>query len=175
MLIITWYKYIKKIEFFHILATFHIEIYFIQYWWLHILALREPNASQVENSGFGYVVASVGELGGNVPYTAYNAKKSFIENNKEIIKSFKNAINKALKYVNNNSSEDIANSIIGYFPDTSKKDLISAIERYKSIGAWKENISITEEDYSRLEDIMISSGELEEDKRVSYDKLFITD
>lgn len=80
-----------------------------------------------------------------------------------------------MKYVNNNSSEDIANSIISYFPDTSKKDLISAIERYKSIGAWKENISITEEDYSRLEDIMISSGELEEDKRVSYDKLFITD
>lgn len=139
------------------------------------VTLFEPNASQVENSGFGYVVASVGELGGNVPYTAYNAKKSFIENNKEIIKGFKNAINKALKYVNNNSSEDIANSIISYFPDTSKKDLISAIERYKSIGAWKENISITEEDYSRLEDIMISSGELEEDKRVSYDKLFITD
>ena len=77
------------------------------------VTLFEPNASQVENSGFGYVVASVGELGGNVPYTAYNAKKSFIENNKEIIKGFKNAINKALKYVNNNSSEDIANSIIG--------------------------------------------------------------
>ena len=33
----------------------------------------------VEKQGFGYVVASIGELGGKVPYTAYYARKVILE------------------------------------------------------------------------------------------------
>ncbi len=139
------------------------------------VTLFEPNATQVENSGFGYVIASVGELGGNVPYTAYNARKSYIEKNPKIIEGFQRAINKGLEYVNTHSAEEIATSIMSYFPDTSKNDLISAINRYKKINAWKENIKISEQDYTRLEEIMKASGELKDEERVSYDKLFITD
>lgn len=139
------------------------------------VTLFEPNATQVEKSGFGYVVASVGELGGTVPYTAYNARKSYIENNPKIIEGFQKAINKALEYVNTHSADEIATSIMSYFPETSKNDLISAINRYKEINAWKENIYISESDYTRLEEIMGASGELNPANHVSYDKLFITD
>lgn len=139
------------------------------------VSLFEPNATQVERQGFGYVVASIGELGGTVPYTAYNAKKSFIEKNPKIIAGFKNAINKGLDYVNTHSAEEIANEIVSYFPDTSKNDLISAIDRYKKIEAWKKNTSISEADYTRLEEIMTASGELKSSEHVPYDKLFITD
>ena len=37
------------------------------------VTLFEPNATSVEKQGLGYVVAYVGEYGGEVPYTAYNA------------------------------------------------------------------------------------------------------
>lgn len=43
------------------------------------VTLFEPNASQLEHQGYGYVVASVGELGGIVPYTAFNAKKVILK------------------------------------------------------------------------------------------------
>lgn len=139
------------------------------------VTLFEPNATQVEKLGYGYVVASVGELGGSVPYTAYNAKKSFIENNKDVIKGFRNAINKALEFVKNNDSKTVASAIIDFFPDTSLDDLTSAVERYKSIGAWKDNTNISKSDYERLEEIMNAAGELDKDEYVDYKELFIND
>lgn len=133
------------------------------------VALFEPSATQVENLGFGYVLESIGNLGGNVPYTAYNARKSFIEENPDIIEKFNAAINKGLEYVNNNDSSIIANDIISFFPDTSIEDMIKIIDRYKGIDAWKYNTSISEDEFMLLQDIMKNSNEL--DNYVSYDDL----
>ena len=133
------------------------------------VTLFEPNALAVEKAGYGKVVAYIGDLGGIVPYTAYNAKKSFIENNKDIIKGFRNAINKGLKFVINNDSSTIAKSLVEFFPDTNLSDLEKIIDRYKEGRAWKSDISITEEEWNHIEDIIISAGEL--DKKVDYKKL----
>lgn len=125
------------------------------------VTLFEPNATNVEKEGYGYIVASVGVLGGEAPFTAYNAKKSFIENNTEIIKGFNNAINKGLEFVKNNDSNTIAKSIQEFFPDTNIDDLTKSIERYKIQNTWKENTLLTEEEFTHLEEIMINSGVLE--------------
>ena len=136
------------------------------------VTLFEPNATSVEKEGLGYVVAYIGELGGNVPYTAYNARKSYIENNPKIIKSFCNAIQKGLDYIKNNNPETIAQKIISFFTDTSHSDLTKMIERYKNGNAWKEKININEEEWNHLQDIMIASKELTE--KSPYDKLIYT-
>ena len=94
--------------------------------------LFEPNATKLEKEGLGYIVASVGEFSGEMPYTAFNARKSFIEKNSDIIKNFTNAINKGLEFVHNNNSETIAKTILEQFPDTSLNDLIVIIDRYKN-------------------------------------------
>lgn len=122
------------------------------------VTLFEPNALSVEKNGYGYVVAYIGELGGNVPYTAYNARTSYIENNKDIIKKFTKAINKGLEFVKNNSEEKIAECIIDFFPDTSMNDLIKIVKRYKDGNAWKENITINEEEFKHIQDIMKASN-----------------
>ena len=150
-----------------------MEIYFEQYWRLLILALREPNALQLEQEEYGYVVASLGELGGVVPYTAYNARKSFIEENPEIIQGFSNAINKALKYTLENDADVIAKDLIDYFPDTSLDDLTKIVERYKENDSWFETTEIKEEDYNHIMEIMESSNAL--DKKAPYDKLVTTE
>lgn len=136
------------------------------------VTLFEPNATAIEKQGLGYVVAYIGELGGTVPYTAFNARKSYIENNQDIIKSFSKAINKGLSYVHNNKSNDIAERIIDYFPDTSLNDLITIIDRYQKGDAWKKDISISPSEWNHIQDIIIASNEL--DEYVDYDKLIYT-
>ena len=133
------------------------------------VTLFEPNALAVEKAGFGHVVAYVGDLGGVVPYTAYNAKKSYIENNKDIIEGFRKAINKGLKYVIDNDSKTIALSLVEFFPNTSLEDLEIIVERYKNGEAWKSNITINEEEWNHIQDIIIASGELQE--KVDFNNL----
>lgn len=136
------------------------------------VTLFEPQALQVEKQGYGYVVASVGELGGIVPYTAYNAKKSYIEENPDVMKGYSKAIDKGLEYVHNHSAKEIAKTIIDYFPDTSISDLEKIVKRYKDNDSWYENTKINEKDFNHIQTIMESAGEL--DKRAPYDKLVTT-
>ena len=137
------------------------------------VTLFEPNALSVEQNGYGYVVAYIGELGGEVPYTAYNARKSYIENNKETIKSFTKAIDKGLKFVEDNTPEEIAKCIIDFFPDTTMNDLVKIVIRYKDGDAWRENITINEQEFKHIQDIMIASNEL--DKYVEYKDLIFSE
>lgn len=104
-----------------------------------------------------------------MPYTAYNAKKSFIDNNKDVIKGFSKAIDKALKYVDSHDSKDIAPLILDYFPDTRLEDMITIIDRYKTGQAWKKNITINEDEWNHIQEIIMEAGEL--NNTVSYDKL----
>lgn len=133
------------------------------------VTLFEPNASSVEKQGLGYVVGYVGNWGGEVPYTAYNAKKSFIKENPQIIKGFTKAIDKGLKYVKNTDSNIIAKDIQEFFPEISLEDLTLIIERYKTNDAWPDSTDITKEEFDHIQEIMISSNEL--DKKAPYDKL----
>ena len=135
--------------------------------------LFEPNATKLEKMNKGYVVASVGMYAGEVPYTAFNARTSYIENNKELINNFKDAINKGLKFTKNNNSKDIAKIIIDLFPNTSIEDLTTIIERYKNADSWLENTFISEEMFKNLEDMMIDSKLLTE--YVPYKDLIINE
>lgn len=136
------------------------------------VTLFEPNALSLEKNNFGYVVASLGELGGEVPYTVYNAKKSYIDKNKDVILGFTKAIQKGINYVKSHESKEIASIILSYFPDVSLDDLTIIIERYKKIDSWYDNVLITEENFNHVQEIMESAGELT--KKAPYDKLVTT-
>lgn len=133
------------------------------------VTLFEPNATDVEKQGYGYVVASIGELGGVVPYTSYSARESYIEKNKELIKNFDKAIQKGLDYVKKHTDKEVAQTILKQFPDTSLNDLESAVKRYRENDTWPETTKFSEESFNHLQDIMIDNGVLEE--KVDYNKL----
>ena len=134
-----------------------------------MVTLSEPNATSVEKNGYGYVVAYVGELGGSVPYTAYNARISYINNNQDVIEKFTKAVDRGLKYVYEHDTDEIAKIMLDYFPDTSLEDMRKIVDRYKEGEAWKKNITISEEEWKHIQEIIKSAGEL--DKEVPYDKL----
>ncbi len=133
------------------------------------VTLFEPNALEIEKEGYGYVVASVGELGGIVPYTSYSARISYIEENKEVISNFKKAIQKGIDYVHNHTDEEVAKAIVNQFPDTSLEDIAKVVKRYRDIEAWPTTTDFSEDSFNHLQDIMIDNGAI--DKKVPYDKL----
>ena len=136
------------------------------------VTLFEPNALQVEKEGLGYVVASIGELGGVVPYTSYSARISYLEKNPEVIEKFTRAIQKGLDYVHNHSDEEVAEAMLEFFPDTSLNDLIGVVKRYREVDAWPKTTNFTEESFYHLQEIMKASNEL--DKQISYQDLIYT-
>ena len=133
------------------------------------VSLFEPNATNVEKEGYGYIVASLGELGGVIPYTSYSAKSSYIENNKDTIKRFTKAIQKGLDFVHNNDSKTIAEVIKEEFPDTKIDDIVIAIDQYKKTDTWPTTTNFTEESFNHMQDIMINANQLE--KKVNYQDL----
>jgi len=129
----------------------------------------EPSATALEKDGEGYVVSSLGVESGYVPYTAFSAKKSYIEKNPEVIQGFVNAIQKGMDYVSTHTPEEIAGIIQPQFAETDKDTLVTIITRYYDQDSWKENLIFDEAAFTLLLDILESAGELE--KRPPYKDL----
>lgn len=129
----------------------------------------EPGATTLEREGVGYVVASLGVDSGYVPYTAYSAKQSFIEENPELIQGFTNALQKGMDYVQNHTPEEIAQVIAPQFEETDLEDITTIVTRYYEQDTWKENLIFEEDSFTLLQDILDEAGELEQ--RVPYEDL----
>ena len=133
--------------------------------------LFEPTALKLEKEGYGYVLQSIGLLSGEMPYTTFYARKSYIENNKEIIKSFTKAINKGLEFVKNNDEMKIAKSIYKQFPDLSLNDLSTIVKRYKDADSFLDSSYIEEKLLINLENLLIDNNLLKD--YVPYNDLII--
>lgn len=133
--------------------------------------LFEPTALKLEKEGYGYVLQSIGLLSGEMPYTTFYARKSYIENNKEIIKSFTKAINKGLEFVKNNDEMKIAKSIYKEFPDLSLNDLSTIVKRYKDADSFLDSSFIEEKLLVNLENLLIDNNLLKD--YVPYNDLII--
>ena len=133
------------------------------------VTLFEPTASATEKADKGYIVASVGEASGEIPYTAYFAKKSYIEKNPNIIQGFTNAIYKGEQWVKSHSAKEIAEAIVDFFPDTDLSMLEAALQSYIDIDAWRDNPVLKQESFALLQKVMKEAGELE--KEADYGKV----
>ena len=137
------------------------------------VTLFEPTASMTQAEGKGYIVASVGEAAGEIPYTAYFAKKSYIENNPEIIQGITNAIYKGEVWVKEHTAREIAEVIQDFFPDSDLDMLEKSIQSSKDIDAWNDTPVLEEEAFDRLQTVMEEAGELTE--KAPYDVIVNND
>ncbi len=137
----------------------------------------EPTGTQMEKEKTGYIVASVGDLAkeviGEVPYTAYSTTKDFMSKNEDLVQRFTNALYKGQKWCKTASSEEIAKAMQPFFNELSLNDLISVVDRYKSVDAWCDNPLFTEESLNALVEIMEEAGEL--DKKPVYNDIVNTE
>ena len=124
----------------------------------------EPVASDYEAAGKGYVVASVGEESGEVPYTCFIAKESWLDKNGETADGFLRAVMRAIEYVKTTDCAAVAELLVPYFDGTGEAAIATSLDSYKAIDAWQEDMTMTEDAFERLLDIIDNAGELE--KRV---------
>ncbi len=129
----------------------------------------EPHATMLEQKGEGYVVASLGEDSGYVPYTSFSAKKSYLEKNKDVVQAFTNALQKGMDFVQDHTPEEIAEAIAPQFPETDMETLTAIVKRYYDQDTWKENLVFEESAFDLLQNILDDSGVLKE--RVPYGDL----
>lgn len=133
------------------------------------VTLFEPTASNIQNIGKGYIVASVGEESGEIPYTAYFAKKSYIKNNEKTIQNFTNAIYKGQQWVKEHTAKEIAEVIKDFFPDSEIDSLTTAVQSYINIDAWNDTPILKEESFNKLQEVMSEAGELTQ--KAPFDKI----
>lgn len=133
----------------------------------------EPHATMLEKKGDGYVVASLGEDSGYVPYTSFSAKKSYIENNKKTIQAFTDALQKGMDYVNEHTPEEIAKVIAPQFEETELDTITRIVERYHEQDTWKDNLIFEKESFDLLQNILIEFKVLGE--KVPYEDLVNTE
>lgn len=129
----------------------------------------EPGASQFEDSGKGYIIASVGKEAGAVPYTCFMATREYMEENSNKIEKFMSAIMKGIDYVSSHTDAEVAAAIEGSFPTTDLKLLEKSIKNYREIGAFVSDPTMTKESFEHMQDILIASGTL--DTRVKYEDM----
>ncbi len=132
----------------------------------------EPSATALEQEGAGFVVSSVGVESGYVPYTAFSAKKSYLDAHKDVIQSFTNALQKGMDYVTSHTSAEIAKAIQPQFSETELDTLTAIVERYHKQDTWKDDLVFSEESFALLLDILEDAKVLT--KRPAYDAL-VTD
>lgn len=133
----------------------------------------EPHATSLEKAGKGYVVASLGEDSGYVPYTAFSAKGSYLKNNPETIQKFVNALQKGMDYVQSHTPEEIAKAIATQFEETDIDTITTIVKRYHEQDTWKSDLIFEKESFELLQDILDSAGELS--KRAPYQDLVNTE
>ncbi len=133
----------------------------------------EPVASEYQAAGKGYIVASVGQESGEIPYTCFMAKQSYIDKNGDTVEALLRAVTKAVKYINETDSAKVAEYLTPYFDGTSANSIKMSLDSYKSIDAWMTNLAMKESSFTKLQDVIELAGELS--KRVSFSDLVLTD
>ena len=134
--------------------------------------LFEPTASELCTQKGYHIVASVGEVSGEVPYTAFTAKKGYINENEKTIERFLRAVYRGYRFLLKANVDQIAESLKPSFSGISEESIVKSINSYIKCNAWMESPVMTEQSFNRLQDIIINAGEL--DKKVEFNDVVDT-
>ncbi len=135
------------------------------------VTLFEPAATQVAAAGQGYILCSIGAESGDIPYTSYFAAQSYARENSDVIAAFCRAVARALDWVDTHTDREVAQAIIGQFPDTDLDTLEAVTARHREIGAWNMPLTMEKTALERLETVMTQAGELTKADWVDFDRL----
>lgn len=122
----------------------------------------EPTASEYVAAGKGYIVASVGEECGEVPFTCFMAMQSYIDKNEGQIEGFLRAVMKGYNYLMTATDDQIYEALAPSFSTSTRSSIVSSVKTYIAIDAWMSTPIMEESAYNRLLAIMTNAGELDE-------------
>ncbi len=133
----------------------------------------EPHATLLEQKGDGYVVASLGEESGYVPYTSFSAKKSYLEKKSQTIQPPLMPCKKACITYRSIVRRKLPKCIAPQFAETESDTLTAIVARYQEQDTWKEDLIFHKDAFDLLQNILEDSDVLKE--RVPYEALVTTE
>ena len=133
------------------------------------VTLFEPTATLFERAGSGYILANIGLESGEVPYTAFMTMPQTIKKEPALVDAFIRAIYKGQLFVQKATDREIAEAMQSFFPDTDVETLMLVAKSYRETDSWMKTPVMTEDAFTRLQDIMETNGELA--KRVPFKEL----
>ena len=124
--------------------------------------LFEPTATNIEKEGKGFVVASLGKISVEIPYTCFAAKESYLEEHSDVAEKFLKAVGKGYDYIISNDSETVAKALLPSFEGNTIAELQVAVEQYILISAWSSDMILTEASFNNLMNVMLNAGVITE-------------
>lgn len=124
--------------------------------------LFEPTASELCASKGYHIVASVGTLSGEVPYTCFQTKNSFYTKNQYLCERFLRAVYRGYKFLLNASVSEIYSAVSPSFLGISEQSIITSINSYIDSDAWAESPAMSQSAFDSLQTIMQSAGYLDQ-------------
>jgi len=119
--------------------------------------LFEPTATNIEKECKGYVVASLGELSGSIPYTCFATKQSYLKKHGQQAEKFLKAIKKAYTFISTHTSNEVAESLKPSFAGNTTEEIASAVEQYLTIQAWGADLTLSQESFNNLMNVMLKA------------------
>jgi NitT/TauT family transport system substrate-binding protein len=136
---------------------------------------NEPDDSQLELAGQGFVAASIGAAVGPADYTSFMATDTYINDNPAVIQGWTDAVYRAQRWTATASPTDIVQVIAPFFPGVDPKALMAASARYQRLKIWKTTPVIAPNAIDRFQDILMHGHVLDAAKRVKFHDLVRTE
>jgi len=133
------------------------------------VTLFEPTATLFERNGSGHIVANVGLESGEVPYTTFMTMPDTIKKEPKLVESFIRAVYKAQLWLKDATDAEAAEAMLEFFPDADVETLKIVANSYRKTDSWMADPIMTEEAFTRLQDIIDINGELK--ARVEFGEL----
>lgn len=129
--------------------------------------LFEPTASELCASKGYHIVASVGLVSGEVPYTCFQTKESFLKENEYLCEKFLRAVYRGYKFLLTATADQMYSALAPSFTGVSKTSIQTSINSYVASDAWVHSPAMTESAFNSLQTIMLNAGYLEQTVKFS--------
>jgi NitT/TauT family transport system substrate-binding protein len=136
------------------------------------LEQTQPVTEQLLAEGAGFLVASMGEATGPVPFTSYMTTPDFLAREPDVMLRFTRAVYRTQRWMATHEAAEIAGVIGAAFPAIDAEILGRAIARYAGQDTWARDPLVRRSGYDYLEDILINGSFIK--RRHAYDALVDT-
>jgi NitT/TauT family transport system substrate-binding protein len=103
------------------------------------------------------------------------ATDQYIKANPEVVQTWTNAIFRAQKWTDTAAIPELVAAIEQFFPGIDQKALAAATARYQKLKIWKSTPVIEPAAIEKFQDILVHGNVLEQNKRVKFQDLVLTD
>ena len=128
---------------------------------------------QLIDDGTGYLLASMGDATGSVPFSSLMTTPEILEREREVLVRFVRGLYRAQRWMAARGPSAIAAVLAPAFPDVDPGILARAVARYFRQSTWATDPVLTRTGFDALQSILLAAGFIKRSHR--FEDLVDTD